>query len=305
MSKLNVKSSENNDESITIYEGYQPPFLWQDILDFFSTRIIPGVEQVANETYMRTVRIEEDSIIYTGWIKVNNAPEKNALMLTISPSLSPCLPKVLTRIRDLFDLRSDPHVIYESLSLLDNVKSGIRVLGTRLPGCFDSFEMIVRAVLGQQISVKAATTLAKRLTESHGTPLQTGIDGLTHLFPTTKDILALGENIDEILGPLGITNRRSKTILELAKVLESGSIDFNFYTDPESEIDKLLEIPGIGMWTAHYIAMRAMGWQDAFPHTDLGIKKALAPRSEKEILKLAEKWRPWRAYATIWLWNSL
>jgi AraC family transcriptional regulator of adaptative response / DNA-3-methyladenine glycosylase II len=158
--------------------------------------------------------------------------------------------------------------------------------------------------LGQQITVKAARTLAGRLAETYGTPVETGIDGLTRAFPSPENILALVGSIADHLGPLGITGSRARTILELAKAFEQGAIDFNLCARPEAEMQKLRAIPGIGPWTAQYIALRAMGWPDAFPHPDYGVKKALAPLSEREIGELAEAWRPWRSYATVNLWNS-
>ena len=188
---------------------------------------------------------------------------------------------------------------------MNGIRPGLCVLGTRLPGSFNAFEMAVRAVLGQQITVKAAGTLAGRLVNAYGTPIETGIEGLTHAFPTPEDILALGEPIENHLGPLGITGARSRTIRKLSKALEQREIDFDHCVQPEKEMKKLLEIPGIGNWTAQYIAMRTMEWPDAFLETDVGVKKALLPHSSKELLEMAEAWRPWRSYATINLWNSL
>lgn len=170
---------------------------------------------------------------------------------------------------------------------------------------FDSFEMAVRAVLGQQITVKGARTLAARLVGKFGLPVQTGVEGLTHAFPSPREIAGLSGPIGDHLGPLGITGARARTIQELARALMCGAIDFAHCVDPEARSEKLLHIPGIGRWTAQYIAMRAMGWTDAFLHTDYGVKKALEPRTEKEILVMSDVWRPWRSYATVNLWNSL
>ena len=131
------------------------------------------------------------------------------------------------------------------------------------------------------------------------------MDGLTHAFPSAHDIVALDGDIADHLGPLGITRVRANTILGLARKIADNELDFTLCVHPEAEIKTLLSIPGIGNWTAQYIAMRAMGWPDAFPHTDNGVKKALTPLSGNEILEMAEAWRPWRGYATINLWNSL
>jgi AraC family transcriptional regulator of adaptative response / DNA-3-methyladenine glycosylase II len=177
-------------------------------------------------------------------------------------------------------------------------------LGTRLPGCFNAFEMAVRAVLGQQITVKAASTLASRIVNAYGVPVQTDIEGLTHIFPAPAIILSMGADVENKLGTLGVTAARSKTIYELAKAFVGKEIDFGFCVQPEEEIKKLMTIRGIGSWTAQYIAMRAMEWPDAFLETDAGVKKALPNFSSKELLSLAETWRPWRSYATLNLGNS-
>ena len=298
--------SESQGDQISLLLSYRPPYQWQQILDFLSLRAIPGVETIRGGEYLRTVCLEArgQKHVY-GWIRVGDLPQKNALSVTVSASLMPVLPQVLTRVRFLFDLYCDPDAVYEVLASMNMIKPGLCIRGTRLPGSFDSFEMAVRAVLGQQITVKGARTLAARLAETYGTPVQTGIEGLTHTFPFPEDIIALDGPISNHLGPLGITGARANTILELAQALVQSKIEFNFFAQPEIEVQKLMAISGIGPWTAQYIAMRAMGWPDAFPHTDYGIKKALAPRTPKEILDLAEAWRPWRSYATINLWNCL
>lgn len=297
---------KDNEGRITLTLAYRPPYQWRQMIDFLAQRAIPGVEAVDENGYLRTVHYVtgEGKHIY-GWIQVGHRPEKNALTLTASSSILPALPHVLARVRHLFDLYCYPDAVYETLAVMNGIRPGLCVPGTRLPGCFEPFEMITRAVLGQQITVKAARTLAERLAAAYGTPMETGRPGLTHSFPAAEDIAALGEDIADHLGPLGVTRARSRTILNLAQKIAGGEIDFSLCVQPEDEIKKLMLIPGIGAWTAHYIAMRAMGWPDAFPHTDYGVKKALAPLSGNEILKAAEAWRPWRSYATINLWNSL
>ncbi|MDR2208275.1 MAG: helix-turn-helix domain-containing protein [Azoarcus sp.] len=301
-----ISAKKENSTNVTLMSGYRPPYRWRQILDFLNQRAIPGVELVSDDTYMRTVHYvtAENKYIY-GWLQVGHKPCKNALTITVSPELLPALPHLLARVRDLFDLFCFPDAVYETLSAMNDIRPGLCVPGTRLPGCFDPFEMSVRAVLGQQITVKAAGTLAGRIAETYGTPVDTGITGLTRIFPSAHDILALEGEISDHLCPLGVTRIRANTILGLAQKIAAGEIDFTLCLQPEMEIKKLMTIPGIGAWTAQYIAMRAMGWPDAFPHTDLGIKKALAPLSGQEILQMAEVWRPWRSYATINLWNSL
>ena len=301
-----ISSHQKSIGDTTLTLCYRPPYQWEHILDFLKQRAIPGVEIVGDNAYMRTVRhVHADKKSRHGWLRVAHKPQKNALTLTVSSDLLPVLPHLLARVRNLFDLYCDPDAVYETLSVLNDIKPGLCVPGVRLPGCFEPFEMTVRAILGQQITVKAAGTLAGRIAQTFGSPVETGISGLTHTFPSAHDIAALEGEISNHLGPLGVTRTRANTILGLARQFASEEIDLTLCLQPETEIQKLMRIPGIGPWTAHYIAMRALGWPDAFPHTDLGIKKALAPLSEHEILKKGESWRPWRSYATINLWNSL
>jgi AraC family transcriptional regulator of adaptative response / DNA-3-methyladenine glycosylase II len=174
-----------------------------------------------------------------------------------------------------------------------------------LPGSFDVFEMCVRAILGQQITVKAAGTLAARITAALGTPIDTQIHGLTHTFPAVSDILALNSSVEAKLGSLGVTGARSRTIAALAQAISDSRLDLSLAAQPEEQLKALCDLPGIGPWTANYIVMRGLGWPDAFLETDYGVKKALEPLTPKEIARLAQQWRPWRSYATINLWNSL
>lgn len=300
---VDIQSKERN---VVLTMSYRPPYQWQQMLDFLALRAVPGLEAVKDGEYYRTVHFEtrEHQHVY-GWICVGHQPKKNALKVSVDIALMPVLTRVLARVRQLFDLYCEPDTVYETLVSMNDIRPGLSVLGTRIPGSFDPFEIAVRAVLGQQITVKGARILAARLVGAYGVPVETGIEGLTHVFPTPEAILGLEGPIGNHLGPLGITGARAKTIFELARALEQQTINLNFCAQPEEEVIKLMSIPGIGAWTAHYIAMRAMGWTDAFLHTDYGIKKALEPFTEKEILNLAEAWRPWRSYATINLWNYL
>ncbi len=301
-----ASSAKGKDGDVTLALGYRPPYQWRRMIGFLAQWAIPGVEAVNNDSYTRTVHYMngEQKCVY-GWVRVGHRPQKNALTVTINSALLPALPHLLVRVRNLFDLHCCPDAVYETLSVMNAVKPGLCEQGTRLPGCFEPFEMAVRAVLSQQITAEAAGTLAGRLAETYGTPVKAGLECLTHTFPSAHDIAALDGDIADRFGPLGVTRARAKTILALARKMVNGEIDFTLCVQPEAEIEKLLTIPGIGVWTAQYIAMRAMGWPDAFPHTDRGVKKALAPLSEDKILEMAEAWRPWRGYAMIHLWNSL
>ncbi|QHQ61491.1 helix-turn-helix domain-containing protein [Anaerocolumna sedimenticola] len=303
--KRTLEEKKHNSD-LTLALGYRLPYPWEEMQHFLAGRAIPGIEIVKDNTYMRTVHlVTADGKHVYGWVRVGHRPQKNALTVTVSETLMPVLPQVLARVRHLFDLYCDPDAVYETLRVMNDIRPGLCVLGTRLPGCFNAFEMAVRAVLGQQITVKAASTLAARIVDTYGMPIQTGIEGLTHVFPSPEDILALDGPIENHFGPLGVIAARSRTIYELARAIVQGEIDFDFPAQPEEEIKKLMTIRGIGSWTAQYIAMRAMEWPDAFLETDVGVKKALQPFTSKELLEMSEAWRPWRSYATINLWNTL
>lgn len=293
-------------DTLAVSLGYRPPYAWSAMLAFLAARAIPGVEQVQDDAYMRTVRVQrDDGQIVLGWVHVSHQPQRHALRVRLSSSLLPVLAPVLAKVKHLFDLEADPLHIHEALLGMSRVNPSLPVLGLRLPGCFDSFEMLVRAVLGQQITVKAARTLAHRMVQAFGEPVATEVHGLSHAFPSAERLLALPGAVADHLGPLGITGARARTIQALAQGLVSGQLLSDPYADPEAEMQHLMAIPGIGAWTANYMAMRAMAWPDAFLPTDVGVKKALAPRTPRDIATLAEAWRPWRSYATINLWQAL
>ena len=294
------------DWRITLSLRYRPPYRYEELLRFLDGRTIPGVELVEDGAYWRTVRLVDGrGRELFGWLRVTHQPEQSALAVMVSESLLPVLPQVLVRVRQLFDLYCDPMAVHEALAPMNELRSDLCMPGTRLPGCFDAFEMAVRAILGQQITVKAARTLAARLVSSYGRTVETDHPSLTCVFPAPEELLVLPAPMEERLGSLGVLAARSRAIEQLAKGLFEGHLKLDHRAKPEEEMKKLTAIPGIGSWTAGYIAMRTMGWTDAFLETDAGIKKALPGRTAKELLGLAEPWRPWRSYATISLWNSL
>lgn len=346
--KMEKDASQGPQESITLLLGYRPPYAWEGILRFLANRAIAGVESVTEQHYSRTVTMQggpgaregqggqDPHGLVRGWVQVAHVPTKNALAVTLSASLLPVLPGVLGRIRLLFDTNCEPAVIFQRIGSINQRLPGAVPLGLRLPGCYDPFEMAVRAVLGQQITVKAAGTLATRLASAFGTPLATPFPELTHTFPRAEDIMALvgdashgdvrkatdapgsgavhkaagisgsaSGRIEDSLGPLGIIGARARSIAALAHALVAGTVTLGPQANPEEAQKQLCALPGFGPWTAEYIAMRALAWPDAFPHTDYGVKKALAGMTPEEVLALGETWRPWRAYATIGLWASL
>jgi AraC family transcriptional regulator of adaptative response / DNA-3-methyladenine glycosylase II len=197
----------------------------------------------------------------------------------------------------MFDLNADWAAIAKSLRTDPQLAGHLRAEpGLRVPGCWNGFELAVRAILGQQVTVAGATTLAGRITKSFGQPLGKA-NGLTHLFPT-PEVLA-----DAKLASVGLTEKRAMTIRTLARAVCHGHITFDRVIDSESFLRRLCEIPGIGNWTAQYVAMRALGEPDAFPVGDLGIIRALGLHNPRELDKRVEPWRPWRAYACMYLWT--
>ena len=310
LSPLALRKQSGSDEaddgdSFVLKLGYRPPYDWDGLLAFLAARTIPGVEETGDGVYRRTVAIEGEGETRRGWITVHHLPREKALAVTLSPTLLPVVGKVLSRVRNLFDLNCDPEIIFEALKVMNDHQPGLSRPGTRLPGSFDPFEMAVRAILGQQITVKAARTLATRLAQNFGQTLTTPFSGLTHTFPTPQMIGRLDPPIEGHLGPLGIIGARARCILALAEALISGRVSLSPSADPEAEMKALSLLPGFGPWTVQYLAMRALSWPDAFPHTDYGVKKALPGLTPKQILLLAGLWSPWRSYATINLWASL
>lgn len=284
-------------DEITFRLGYRPPYDWERLLGFLSARAIPGVETVQDGTYGRTVRLQRARQDYFGFIRVRHQPEGNALSVRLSESLLPVCAPVLERLKRLFDLDAEPTLIEDALGTLAKNRPGLRV-----PGSFDGYELAIRAVLGQQISVAGARTIAGRLALRFGTPVVSDTGDLTRVFPAPEDIASA--RTDQ-LARLGVTRKRSETLIALSRAVARGEL----YLEPghrvEETLERLRQIPGIGEWTAQYIAMRALSWPDAFPHTDLAVRKALGEKNANKILGLAENWRPWRAYATLHLWASL
>jgi AraC family transcriptional regulator of adaptative response / DNA-3-methyladenine glycosylase II len=287
------------DESVRLRLSYRPPLAWTEMLRFLSHRTLAGVECIVGLSYLRTVALGK----HRGWLRVAPLEGQNALTVEVSTSLVPALAPLLARLRDLFDLNARPDIIADHLGGDARLGPAVRCCpGLRVPGAFSGFELAVRAVLGQQVLVRAAATLAGRLSGALGEPILTPWPGLNRLSPTPERLAAAdaGE-----LTALGITRRRAETLRALAAAVAAGRVPLDPGPTPEKTIDRLLELPGIGPWTAHYIAMRAGRWPDAFPHDDLGLRKATGENSGRAVRQLAEAWRPWRAYAAMHLWNTL
>jgi len=283
--------------------AYRPPLDWRGLLSFLARRAISQVEMITGSQYQRTVNLGE----HKGWIRVSHLPEKDKLTVDISAGLVPAILPVLTRVKALFDLAADPQPIAEQLSAPVNDLCGklspLPVTpGLRVPGAFDGFEIAVRTILGQQVSVKAASTLMARLVDTFGETVETPESRLTRLMPTPAQIVQLPL---AALSALGILPSRGKTILTLAHAVTQENLQLHNHANINTTMTALKEISGIGDWTAQYIAMRVLAYPDAFPAGDLGLRHALGVEKSAQVLKIAEPWRPWRAYGAIALWKTL
>lgn len=297
-SALRANRPELTPGQLELKLAYRPPLAWPRLLKFFANHAVGGVEEVTTDYYQRTIVLGKCS----GIIKVELAAGFN-LKVTLSPSLVPVIVPLLTRLKHLFDLTANPELIAAHL-MQDQYLATIvpNNPGLRVPGAFDGFEVAMQAIVGQQVTVKAASTLVKRIAQTLGKPLAEPQGTLHYFSPTAVDIA--NANVQTLID-LGIISKRAQSIITLASKVASEELDLSPGAVPEDTIAQLKEIPGIGDWTAHYIAMRALHWPNAFPYSDLGIQKALKERRPKQIIALAENWQPWRAYATLHLWANL
>ncbi len=269
--------------------AYRPPFAWEPLLGFLAARSIPRVETVEAGVYRRTFLSAAGPQV----LSVHPTRDGRALELTVSGAAPVGLLDVVRRTRRLFDLDADPLAIAARLR-----SSGLRLApGLRVPGSWDTFETLVRAVLGQQISVAAATTLSGRIAQRFGAPFA-GPPGLTHLFPNPASLAAAD------LSNVGLTRARASGLTALSGLLARQPELLSPAVSLEELIGRLCALPGIGPWTAQYVAMRGFGEPDAFPSGDLILRRAAGNLTERQLEQRSEAWRPWRAYAAIGLWAS-
>jgi AraC family transcriptional regulator of adaptative response / DNA-3-methyladenine glycosylase II len=264
---------------------------------FLAARALAGVEAIEGASYRRTVRVAAADKEYLGWIDIGLSPNKPALRVAVSASLARVLPPVLSRVKALMDLSCNPTEVAKALGKLAERHPGIRV-----PGSFDGFEVAVRAIIGQQVTVAAARTVAGRFAASLGDPIDTPFDGLTTVFPSAARV---ADTPVGLIARLGMPGVRARAVVVLARSVANGDLLLMPNTDIEATLERLRALPGVGEWTAQYIAMRVLAWPDAFLHTDYGVMKALGEKHARRVLAAAEVWRPWRAYAVMHLWNSL
>lgn len=275
---------------LTLQLPYRPPLDWPWLLGYLKGRQTGGVEVIEKNRYCRSIRSGEHS----GLMVVAPSAKNNHLELTLQIEDTAGLIAIVQRVRRIFDLGADPMCIHGQL-LKDPALAPIieAFPGIRVPGGWDSFETAVRTIIGQQVSIKGANTIMRRLVERCGTPLDNEpMPGITHLFPTPKNIG------DADLSGIGMPGKRVDTIVTMAGKVAAGEIVFDGPVHPETVKRQLMEIPGIGAWTAEYIGMRVLREPDAFPGSDLALKRQVA-----ELESNPENWRPWRSYAAVYLWK--
>lgn len=273
---------------------YQPPYDWQWMTAFLGARALQGIEQQDGDYYQRTLAVMHNGVRLTGWLRLRPLADINSVELEISPSLEPVTDSVAKQVRRLLDLDAQPLLIAEGLGPLAE-----NAVGLRLPGCINRFELTVRAILGQLVSVKMAATLATRLTEKWGEPVSTPFAALTHLFPSPAAMAKL--TVDDLRG-IGVQAKRAACLINIAQAVEEGRLPLDDITDVQEGVRQLLAMPGIGSWTASYVAMRAWSAPDVFLGGDYLIKQRFPGMTPGKIARYAEVWKPWRTYATLHLW---
>ena len=277
--------------------AFRPPYDWPAMLAFLGRRAVAGVEAIDGRRYRRSVRLERAGKGHSGWIEIAPSTRKSALRVTASASLAGAVPVLLARVKSFLDLSCRPDEIASALGPLAAAHPGLR-----LPGAMDGFEIAVRAILGQQVTVAAATTVAGRFAKAFGEPLDTPHEGVERLFPPASRIAGVAPSD---IAALGVISARAKAIVALARAIEAGTLRLEPSAPVEATLASLVSLPGVGPWTAHYVAMRALAWPDAFPHPDVAVLKAMRETKAGRALERAEAWRPWRAYAVLHLWKSL
>jgi AraC family transcriptional regulator, regulatory protein of adaptative response / DNA-3-methyladenine glycosylase II len=302
---LRRKPSSNKadqEAGVTLKLRYRPPYDWDSMLAYLYARAIPGVEIVENRAYRRTVEVDG----HIGDVRVAHLPEKDCLAITLRFPAVQSLPAIVSRVRCLFDLGADIETIDQHLSLDPRLAPLVACRpGLRAPGGWDGFELSVRAILGQQITVAAARRLAGQLVALHGKPVPAGFGDqrLSHVFPTAECLAAAGS-----IG-LAMPATRQMSLKALAEAIATDPNLFRPYGTIEEAIARLRTIRGIGEWTAQYIALRALRETDAFPSSDIGLLRGAAsidgaPSNPAGLLTRSEPWRPWRAYAAQHLWAA-
>jgi AraC family transcriptional regulator of adaptative response / DNA-3-methyladenine glycosylase II len=299
--RRSARSPHTSATGLALSLSYRPPYDWPAMLAWLRPRVTPGVESVVDRRYRRAVRIGD----HVGVVSVGPGAKESELEVELSPSLLPVLVPLLTRLRRLLDLDADPAVVREHLSrdpLLARLIE--RRPGVRVPGAMEGFDAALRAVLGQQVSVRAASTLSGRLAALLGDALPPELANESVMrLPVTA--AALAQAAETSVAGIGLPRARARTAIALARAVADRNVDLAPGAEMTRTRSALLEIPGIGEWTTEYILLRAVRWPDAFPAGDLGLRKAAGGISAAALRRRAEPWRPWRAYAAAHLWQTL
>ena len=297
-----VRDPDVRGPDVRLRLDYRTPYDWDRLLAFLRDRAVPGVEAVDAGGYRRIVRLGG----HTGHIAVRASDSRPALVLAVSSELLPVLAPLVARVRRMFDLDARPDVIAARLRGDRTLRPLVAARpGLRVPGAIDPFEAAVRALLGQQVSVAAATTIAGRFAERLGAAVPAALrdaSGLAYRFPSPAEVVAAGP---QRIAVLGMPMARATAIHELARAVAQGAVRLDAPCELDGFVARLVELRGIGPWTAHYLAMRALHLPDAFPAADLGVQKALRRSGARAAEARAEAWRPFRAYAVMHLWFSL
>jgi AraC family transcriptional regulator, regulatory protein of adaptative response / DNA-3-methyladenine glycosylase II len=289
-----LRNTVHREDHYLFHVGFRPPYNWRGMLAFFAGSGTPGVEAVDPRGYRRSISLSGCN----GYLEASLDAERDAIAVRVQIADSRLLYAIIERIRRMFDLNADWAAIAKTLETDPALAPRIRAEpGLRVPGCWDGFELTIRAILGQRTSVEDATSAMARIAKAFGQPISYA-DDLTQIFPT-PEVLA-----DAKLARLGLTKAQEKMIRALACAVCDGAISFERIVDSGAFLARLREIPGIDLWTAQYVAMRALGDPDAFPIGDVGHLHALSLNTECELEELAENWRPWRSYASMYLWNT-
>ncbi|WP_020202452.1 AlkA N-terminal domain-containing protein [Cupriavidus sp. WS] len=289
------RAADNVADELVFELGYRPPLAWAAWLQFVGVRAVDGIEQLGDGTYARTLAIDSGGATHLGWLRLEHVPRRHVVRVTLSGTLAHVIPQALGRVRRLCDLGCRPDVVDRHLGPL-----AAEAPGMRLPGAVDGFEIAVRAVVGQVISVRHARTLLARLAAHHGPALAQPAPGLRYGFPSAA---ALAQVTPEALREIGIPLAKGRAIRAIASRVAAGELTLDPSAAPEETIARLCAIEGVGDWTAQYVAMRALGWPDAFPGTDYALRKVLGIATVRAMKQHAAQWAPWRAYAAIHLWR--
>ena len=278
--------------------AYRPPYDIEGVIGFFAARAVAGVEAVdiAGHSLRRTLAFTHQGRACAGWLALRFLAERHEIEAVVSPSLAPALGAVVQRLRQGLDLDADPVPIDAALAALPGVP------GIRVANGVDGFEIAVRVILGQQVTVAAARTLTRRLVDALGEPVATPFADLTRLFPSAE---RLAQATPDAIGRLGVVRQRVGALQALAREVCAGRIVLNRGAPLAATLDALRALPGIGEWTVQLIAMRALAWPDAFPASDIGVMNALGTRDLKAVDERSQAWRPWRSYAVMRLWQTL